>query len=240
MQGDNITDSEGLRRAYNAPSGIYDIGGVVYISGTRNLFDISHDWIKLPQGHVNRTKKYQDATSYISELPGGKPKRLVGHSLGASVAQAIGERFDIETRAYGSPAYSIFGSRMPEHTVRYKRDFDPVGILDRQAQASSGPNWWPHSYAGYETRSNETVSRRAKYILIKNTLAMVQTKNGALGSPWIRFIKDKRKEYHESKKTPQTDQPQEKQMHPSKKQRVDGAGDRRTETPGGRPQHKGS
>ena len=154
----NISDSEGLRRAYENPDGFYEIDGAVYISGTRNMEDIRHDWIKLPQGKVNQTKKYQDALDFISSLPGGKPKRIIGHSLGAQVAQSLAERWGVEGRAYGSPSYSLFGNRIPEFTTRYKRNWDPVGILDRQAQSSAGPSWWPHSYSGYEVRSNETVS----------------------------------------------------------------------------------
>ena len=53
---DNITDSEGLRRAYAAESGMYNIGDTLYISGTRTMEDIAHDWIKLPQGRINQTK----------------------------------------------------------------------------------------------------------------------------------------------------------------------------------------
>ena len=155
---DSITDSEGLRCAYEADSGFYNVGDTVYISGTRTMEDIAHDWIKLPQKKINQTKKYQDALDFISELPGGKPKRFVGHSLGASVAQALGERFKVEARAYGTPSFDIFGTGNPEYTVRYKHNYDPVGLLDRGAQTSTSPSWWPHSYQGYEVRSNETIS----------------------------------------------------------------------------------
>ena len=154
----NITDSEGIRRAYEADSGFYSIGDTLHISGTRTLDDIKHDWMKLPQGKGNQTNKYQDAMDFISKVPGGKPKRIIGHSLGATVAQSLAERWGVEGRAYGTPAYSIFGTQVPEFVTRRKRDWDPVGILDRHAQSSSGPSWWPHSYSGYETRSNETVS----------------------------------------------------------------------------------
>ena len=94
--------------------------------------------MKLPQGKVNQTRKYQDALDFISSLPGGKPKRLVGHSLGASAAQAIGERLGVETRAYGTPSYDILGTGSPEYTVRFKRKGDPVGLFDFKAQTSSG------------------------------------------------------------------------------------------------------
>ena len=46
-------------------------------------------------------------------------------------------------------------------------------------------------------------------------LKMVQTRNGATGSSWIQFIKEKSKEYHAQKQ-----EQGEKQVHPSKKQKV--------------------
>jgi hypothetical protein len=35
-----------------------------------------------------------------------KPQLIVGHSYGASAAQALGEKLKIKTRAYGTPAYT--------------------------------------------------------------------------------------------------------------------------------------
>ena len=48
---------------------------------------------------------------------------------------------------------------------------------------------------------------------------MVQTKNGATGSSWIQFIKEKSKEYHAQKQ-----EQEEKQVHPNKKQKVTNGG----------------
>ena len=54
---------------------------------------------------------------------------------------------------------------------------------------------------------------------------MVQTKNGATGSSWIQFIKEKSKEYHAQKQDQGTG---EKQVQPNKKQKVtDGRADNR-------------
>ena len=79
------------------------------------------------------------------------------------MAQALGERFKVEARAYGTPSFDIFGTGNPEYTVRYKHNYDPVGLLDRGAQTSTSPSWWPHSYQGYEVRSNETVSSKKRH-----------------------------------------------------------------------------
>ena len=87
-----------------------------------------------------------------------KPKRLIGHFYGASVSQAIAEEMGMEARTYGTPAYDLFGSRDKEHTLRFKRWGDPVGSLDSHATLVKAPGWWPHSYAGYDFRSNETLS----------------------------------------------------------------------------------
>ena len=54
---------------------------------------------------------------------------------------------------------------------------------------------------------------------------MVQTKQGAGGSPWIQFIKEKSIEYHEKKSEQSSDN---KEVQPNKKRRViDGRADNR-------------
>ena len=88
-----------------------------------------------------------------------KPKRLIGHSYGASVSQAIAEEMGgVEARSYGTPAWDLLGRREKEHTLRFKRWEDCVGSLDSGATLLKSPGWWPHSYAGYDFRSNETLS----------------------------------------------------------------------------------
>jgi hypothetical protein len=97
-----ITDSEGLRRAYESDSKIYVYGDAVYIAGTSSMKDVS-EWPLLPRGRVTDTTRFKEALKVLEGLK-TRPKLLVGHSLGASVAQSLGELTGIDTRAYATPA----------------------------------------------------------------------------------------------------------------------------------------
>ena len=156
MIGPTIDDSEGLRRAYAREDGLYDFGDSLYIAGTKSLEDVSN-WPLLPSGRVHHTRRYKDTMEHLEAMQ-KKPKRLVGHSYGASVAQAIAEDLGLEARSYGTPAFQPFGGRGPEHTLRFKHWGDPVGSLDSGAGLIKNPTWNPHSYRGYHARSNETLS----------------------------------------------------------------------------------
>ena len=156
MNEPTIDDSEGLRRAYERDDGLYDFGDALYIAGTKSLDDVAN-WPSMPIGRITKTRRYQDALRHISQME-KKPKRLIGHSYGASVSQALAERMGVEGRSYGTPAFQPFGGRGPEHTVRFKHWGDPVGSLDSNATLIKAPGWNPHSYAGYSARSNETLS----------------------------------------------------------------------------------
>ena len=158
---DSITDTEGLARAYHDPLGLYfhEADESLYLAGTKSVEDIARDWVRLPTGRVSTTKRYKDAKYLISQLE-HKPKRIIGHSLGASAAQELAEKMGVEGRAYGTPAFDLLGALGvgKERTVRFKHPGDPVGALDRTAQAKSGGGYWPHSYSGWNARSNETLS----------------------------------------------------------------------------------
>ena len=102
MDQPTIDDSEGLRRAYEQDDGLYGYGGALYIAGTKSLEDVSN-WPLLPSGRVRKTQRYKDTMKHINQMK-RKPKRLIGHSYGASVSQAIAEEMGMEARSYGTPA----------------------------------------------------------------------------------------------------------------------------------------
>ena len=48
----NISDAEGLRIAYNTPSGQYIYGDTLYLSGTRNIRDM-YDDLSIPVNRIH-------------------------------------------------------------------------------------------------------------------------------------------------------------------------------------------
>ena len=79
----------GLELAYkNKVSYTYIIGDTLFIGGTQNSQDVYDDIRHVPWwGDMKKTQRYKDAETHLKNNP--QIKRLVGHSLGASVALAL-------------------------------------------------------------------------------------------------------------------------------------------------------
>ena len=138
-----LEDRQGLKNAYDSPSGLYKVNKTLYISGatgkdgsiTRDILD---DLIHLPSRRAEHTEKYKDVMNMLNKSP--EITRLVGHSLASAVINRINElqpnRF--ETTTYATPAVKPKrkGKQDPRH-----RDFrnpnDPVSALDGYAITSN-------------------------------------------------------------------------------------------------------
>ena len=133
-----LTDTQGLKLAYENPDGIYQNGSILYIAGTKSGRDV-YDDLKLPLYQTQQTKRYKDVDKFIKdgtiEVDG---KTLTGitdiisHSLGSAVGQQInndnGNIF--RSRSYGSPFVS---SQRPEDTgtnLRIRGSKDVVSMFD--------------------------------------------------------------------------------------------------------------
>ena len=140
---EKLEDRQGLKNAYDSPSGLYKTGKTLYISGTTGkdgsiTRDILDDLIHLPSRSAENTEKYKDAIKMLEKNP--QVTRLVSHSLGSAVVNRINElqpnRF--QTTTYATPAVKPKrkGKQDPRH-----RDFrnpnDPVSILDGYAITSN-------------------------------------------------------------------------------------------------------
>jgi hypothetical protein len=74
--------------------------------------------------------------------------RVVGHSLGGSVALQLQQDRDIRrSRTFGAPVLDL--NMHSGKAERWRHFMDPVSVLDRRA------NWgkfklYPHTYTGYE------------------------------------------------------------------------------------------
>ena len=104
-------------------------------------------------GNTRDAERYQQADAAYEDLQAsGKPvDRIVGHSLGGSVALQLQQDKGIpKSRTFGAPVVDLkpFG-RFYGDAERYRHVFDPVSILDRGAKWGK-VKLYPHSYTGYD------------------------------------------------------------------------------------------
>jgi hypothetical protein len=109
--------------------------GTLYIAGTSRLQDIGDDIkLVLPGQGIGSTFKYREVMQFLEKHK--NVKRIVGHSLGGAIAEAIGRQFHLPYTLYNSPVASW------EEGKGHHRVFgDWVSLLDMGAQTS-----WPHSW----------------------------------------------------------------------------------------------
>ena len=63
---DFLTDTQGLRLAYESPNRIYRSGSILYIAGTKDPIDF-YDDLKLPFYQTRNTKRYKDVDKSIKD-----------------------------------------------------------------------------------------------------------------------------------------------------------------------------
>ena len=134
-----LTDTQGLRLAYENPDGIYQNGSILYVAGTKSGRDV-YDDLKLPLYQTKQTKRYKDVDKFIQdgaiEVDGNKLTGItdiISHSLSSAVGQQINSDYRncFRSRSYGSPFVS--GQR-PEDTganLRIRKTGDVVSMFDK-------------------------------------------------------------------------------------------------------------
>ena len=134
-----LTDTQGLRLAYESPDRIYRNGSQLYIAGTKDTIDF-YDDLKLLFYQTRNTKRYKDVDKFIKddtiEIEGKKQYRItdiISHSLGSAVGQQMNNDYGniFRSRSYGSPFVS---GQKPEDTgtnLRIRKAGDPVSMFDR-------------------------------------------------------------------------------------------------------------
>ena len=139
---EKLEDRQGLKNAYDSPSGLYKTGKTLFISGTTGkdgsiTRDILDDLIHLPSRSAENTEKYKDAIKMLEQSP--EITRLVGHSLGSAVANTLNQNFPnkYQTTVYATPAVKPKrkGKQNPKHRD-YRNPNDPVSVLDGYAITS--------------------------------------------------------------------------------------------------------
>jgi hypothetical protein len=150
-------DEEGMNNAYgyrSFPGAAYDENtGTLYIAGSDSWRSWYDDAVNIPiWGDLTRAERYKQAERAYNDLTQkyGKPvNRVVGHSLGGSVALELAKNKDIEfSRTFGAPVTDP----NPYHrgaADRYRHFGDPVSLSDRGASLGS-LMLYPHSYTGFK------------------------------------------------------------------------------------------
>ena len=139
---EKLEDRQGLKNAYDSPSGLYKVGKSLFISGTTGkdgsiTRDIIDDLIHLPTRNAENTEKYKDAIKMLEQSP--EITRIIGHSLGSAAVNTLDQNFPnkFETTTYATPAVKPKrkGKQDPRHRD-YRNPNDPVSVLDGYAITS--------------------------------------------------------------------------------------------------------
>ena len=135
----NLTDAQGLSRAYGNGQGFYIDGDKMYVSGTfgKGTFggavnDILAD-VGLPFKMTKYSQRYKDTSKALDE--NNEVKHLITHSLGSSVGAQITKDYperELTLTSYGAPFISR-RSKITDDYINFRSILDPVSILDRSA-----------------------------------------------------------------------------------------------------------
>ena len=135
----NLTDAQGLSRAYGNGQGFYIDGDKMYVSGTfgKGTFggainDILAD-VGLPFKMTKYSQRYKDTSTALDE--NNEVKHLITHSLGSSVGAQITKDYperELTLTTYGAPFISR-RSKITDDYINFRSILDPVSIADRGA-----------------------------------------------------------------------------------------------------------
>jgi len=110
----DISDEEGLKRAYETRDGLYQHYNKLFISGTKDFPQDHIDDLKLPfDDTLNKSKRGRDADAYYRSHH--EIDTVIGHSLGGAVALALEKKYKkedntpygiIQSKTFGSPTVS--------------------------------------------------------------------------------------------------------------------------------------
>ena len=88
----DITDEEGLKRAYEATYGPYQHYNKLLIAGTKDFpHDHTDDWKLLFDDALNKSKRGRDADAYYRSHH--EINTVIGHSLGGAVALPLEKQY---------------------------------------------------------------------------------------------------------------------------------------------------
>ena len=130
-----LTDKEGLDKAYAQTDKLDVHGDTMYVAGTSYLRDAWDD-LKVPFSQTAKAQRYIDADAMLAKNP--QVKNLVGHSLGGSSVLELQKNHPetkFRTNTYGAPVAS---NQAPDNidNHRYRNNLDPISMLDGGADSN--------------------------------------------------------------------------------------------------------
>ena len=170
----NLSDVQGLNKAYATTDNVYLNNNTMYVSGTKHAetliptllnldpietYNMNYkngyyqdmwDDLKIPFGLTKYSQRYQEADKMLKDNP--KITNVIGHSLGGSVALELAKNNPnnhLFTTTYGAPVYSD----SMQYANRFRAVGDPVSMFDNGAIPKMPNNINPHSYDnGFENK----------------------------------------------------------------------------------------
>ena len=132
----DISDEEGLKRAYDAKDGLYQHYNKLFIAGTRDFPGDHIDDLKLPfDDTLNMTTRGRTADKYYRSHH--EIDTVIGHSLGGAVALSLEKQYKkegtnpygiVQSKTFGSPTVSANFTNNNPNRIRYFGD--PISALD--------------------------------------------------------------------------------------------------------------
>ena len=169
----NLTDVQGLNRAYATDDNVFLNNNTMYVSGTKhaeiliptliNLNPIQTymnykngyyqdmwDDLKIPFGLTKYSQRYQEADKMLKD--NSQITNVIGHSLGGSVTLELAKNYPekhLSTTTYGAP---VFSDSM-HYGNRFRAFGDAVSIFDNGSISKMPTSINPHSYDnGFENK----------------------------------------------------------------------------------------
>ena len=172
----DISDEEGLKRAYDTQDGLYQHYNKLFIAGTKDFPQDHLDDLKLPfDDTLNKTKRGRDADAYYRSHH--EIDTIIGHSLGGSVSLALENKYKkegnnpygiVQSKTFGSPTVSTIFSGTSPNRIRWAGD--PISAFDfgsTTVMPSFKQRLWnsAHSYSGLEIADKVPIHDTMKNML---------------------------------------------------------------------------
>ena len=160
----NLSDTDGLNKAYRDGKGVFIDGNKLYVAGTfgknniiSNINDILSD-ITIPFGLSSYSQRYRDISDILDE--NHNITEVISHSLGASASSKYLQNNpdrNIRLTTYGAPFVSMSSKNDDSYTT-FRSGGDVISILDQGSTQTRTNTYNPltnHQYSNFQDQGKE-------------------------------------------------------------------------------------